>query len=158
MTEQNLVSANLTGATRDAALADIASCEAKLPFLIGLSPGDRVGLQKMGNIRRAFVEETVVVAAQNAQVLPASFDAAEYQKDKALFDQLVPIYDALQVLFEKVDDTLLALGSDLYSASLEVYGYVRAAGKSQALDSLRAQLKAARQKAPVKKPTSPATP
>ena len=156
MSDQNLVSATLSDADRDAALAAIATLETKLPFLLGLSMADRVNLQKMGNIRRTFVEQTVPIANQNAQVFPASFNLAEFTADMDLYHQLFPIMEDLKPLFEKLDDTLMALGSDLYAASLEAYGYIKQAGKSQGLDALREQLKASRQRAP--KPKTPPTP
>lgn len=155
MTEQNLISASITAANRDAAIADLVSFDAKLPFLLGLTPDERMELQKMGNIRRTFVEQTVGIAGANPQIFPASFDLAEFQKDMALYLMLAPIMDAIQLRFEKMNDTMLALGSDLYAASLEAYGYIKAAGKSQGLDALRQQLKAARQRAPQKKATPP---
>src|SRR5437868_6490022 len=77
MPEQNLVSATLSNADRDAAISTLADFEAKLPFLVGLTVDDRVNLQKMGNTRRAFVEQTVTVAGQNAQILPSTFDLKE---------------------------------------------------------------------------------
>jgi hypothetical protein len=156
MTDQNLVSASLSDADRDAALADLTDLETKLPFLVGLSIADRVNLNKMGNTRRSFVEQTVPIATQNAQVLPASFDLNEFKSDMALYHQLAPIMDALDRIHEKVNDTMMALGSDLYSAALEAYGYIKSAGKSQALDALREQLKASRARAPKAK-TPPTT-
>ena len=156
MSDQNLVSATLSDADRDAVLTALATIQSLLPFLLGLSMADRMNLNKMGNIRRSFVEQTVPVANQNAQVFPPSFDLAELTADLALYHQLATIMDTLKPLFEKIDDTVLALGSDLYSASLEAYGYIKSAGKSQGLDALREQLKAARQHAP--KPKPPQTP
>ncbi len=153
MSDQNLVSATLSDTDRDAVLTAIATIQTKLPFLVGLSMADRTNLNKMGNIRRSFVEQTVPVANQNAQVMPGSFDLAELTADLALYHQLAMITDTLKPLFEKIDDTMLALGSDLYSASLEAYSYIKSAGKSQGLDALREQLKAARQHAP--KPKQP---
>lgn len=155
MSDQNLVSATLTDADRDAVLAAIATIQTKLPFLIGLSMADRVNLQKMGNIRRSFVEQTVTIGNQNAQVLPASFHLGELNVDMDLYHQLAPVMDALKPVFEKLDDTLMALGSDLYAASLEGYGYIKAAGKSQGLDARREQLKASRQRAPKQKDVPP---
>ena len=155
MPDQNLVSATLSNADRDAVLAAIATIGTQLPFLIGLSPSDRINLQKMGPTRRSFVEQTVPIASQNAQVLPPSFNLAELTADMALYHQLAPIMDALKPVYEKLDDTLMAVGSDLYAASLEAYGYVKAAGKSQGLDTLREQLKASRQRAPKPKTDTP---
>lgn len=151
MSEQNLISAVLSDGDRDAAITALETFDAKLPFLLGLTPKDRQELQKMGDTRRAFVEQTVSVAAQNPQVFPASFDQAEFQKDMALYLQLAPIMDAIQIRFSKVSDTMMAVGSDLYDSALEAYSYIKAAGKSQGLDSLRAQLKASRQRAPQRK-------
>ena len=93
MSDQNLVSATLSDADRDAALAAIATLETKLPFLLGLSMADRVNLQKMGNIRRTFVEQTVPIANQNAQVFPASFNLTEFTADMDLYHQLFPIME-----------------------------------------------------------------
>ncbi len=155
MSDQNLVSATLSATDRDAVLLAISTITTKLPFLLGLSVNDRINLQKMGNIRRSFVEQTVPIANQNAQVLPASFNLGELTADMDLYHQLIPIMDALKPVFEKLDDTLMALGSDLYAASLEAYGYIKTAGKSQGLDALRDQLKASRQRAPKQKATPP---
>jgi hypothetical protein len=155
MSDQNLVSASLSNTDRDAVLLAISTITTKLPFLLGLSVDDRINLQKMGNVRRSFVEQTVPIASQNAQVLPASFDLNELTADMDLYRQLAPIMDALKPVFEKLDDTLLALGSDLYAGSLEAYGYIKVAGKSQGLDALRQQLKASRQHAPKQKDTPP---
>jgi hypothetical protein len=157
MSDQNLVSATLSNTDRDAVLLAISTITTKLPFLIGLSPGDRINLQKMGNVRRSFVEQTVPIASQNAQVLPASFDLNELTADMDLYRQLAPIMDALKPVFEKLDDTLLAVGSDLYAGSLEAYSYIKVAGKSQGLDALRQQLKASRQRAPKPKDNPPTT-
>lgn len=156
ISEQNLISATLTATDRDAALADLANFDAKLPFLLGLSVTDRQQLQKMGDTRRAFVEQTISIAGQNAQIFPASFDLAEFQNDMALYLMLAPIMDAITIRYERMNDTMMALGSDLYAAALEAYGYIKAAGKSQGLDALRAQLKASRQRAPQAKTPPPA--
>jgi hypothetical protein len=155
MSDQNLISAMLSNTDRDAAIADLAAVQTKLPFLLGLSIADRIELNKMGNTRRTFVEQTVPIASQNVQVFPASFDLAELQADMDLYHQLVPVMDALEQLHEKLNDTMMALGSDLYSASLEAYAYIKAAGKSQALDALREQLKTSRQRKPKAKTPPP---
>lgn len=154
MSDQNLVSATLSDTDRDAVLTALATTQTKLPFLVGLSMADRINLNKMGNIRRSFVEQTVPVANQNSQVMPGSFDLAELTADLALYHQLATIMDTFKTLFEKLDDTMLALGSDLYSASLEAYSYIKSAGKSQGLDALREQLKASRQRANQPKTTT----
>lgn len=44
---------------------------------------------------------------------------------------------SLSPLLDKLDDSLLAAGSDAYAQALEVYGYAKAAGTGDGLDQLR---------------------
>jgi hypothetical protein len=138
--QTNRVSATLSNADRDAVIAAIDTIHTKLPFLIDLTPQERRSLAKMGDESQAFVDKALQATAENPDVLPAAFDAAEYNADKTLFDQLAQITAPLNQLAEEFDDTVLALGSDLYTESLVVYGYLKAAGKGQALDGLKADM------------------
>ena len=111
---QNLVSAQLSAEDQAAVMAAIQVIRQKLPFLIDLSPEDRQSLLKMGDKSRAFVSQTLEVAAQNENFLPRSFDLAEFRRDTALLNQLAPIATALSQVAELVDDTVTAVGSDAY--------------------------------------------
>jgi len=117
-------------------LAALATIKEKLPFLIDISPEQRCSLPKMGDKSRAFVNMAVEVAAQNPDFLPRSFDVDEVRRDVALVEALQPIAFALTQLHELVDDTLLAAGSEAYTAALTIYNYARNSGKGQALDTV----------------------
>jgi hypothetical protein len=141
MAEQtNRISATLSDADRDLIIDGIKTIKNKLPFMIDLSPEERRTFAKMGDKSRTFVEKAAQAGAQNASLLPAAFDMAEYEKDAALYQQLSEIDPMLTQLHEKFNDTLLALGSDLYTEGLAVYTYLKVAGKGEALDELRAEL------------------
>jgi len=143
MSDQNPLSA-LSNTDRDAALAHLADFEAKLSFLIRLSV-DRRSLQKMGHKGRACVEGTVPIATQNAKLMTASFDVVALQRDMELYHQLAPIADALQHIYQKVNNTMLVLESDLYAASLEADACLKQAGETQGfLDALGGQLRNSR--------------
>lgn len=140
MSATNYVSATLTVEQQQAILASIAEIQKNLPFLSGLSAEERSGLAKMGTKSLAFVEQAVRAAEANAKVIPPAFDVVEFRRDLELWQTLQPV--ALQVvrLNELINDTLLALGSDLYTGGLATYAYLKAAGNVDGLDELKGQL------------------
>jgi hypothetical protein len=133
---ENRISASISNADQAAVMDAINTIRRKLDFLIDLTPDERHSLPKMGDKSRAFVSEALTVAQQNADILPASFDLPEMQKDVALATALEPIRAALTQLQELVEDTYLAAGSEAYSAALLIYQYARAGSKGAALDNL----------------------
>jgi hypothetical protein len=133
---ENRISASLPAPDATTILAALADIRKKLPFLIDLTPEERRNMLKMGDKSRAFVNQSLTVATQNADILPRAFDVDEFQKDVALLAALEPVMAALTQLQELIEDTYLEVGSEAYAAALAVYGYARAAGKGAALDGL----------------------
>jgi hypothetical protein len=132
----NQISATLTLADRDAALTAIATLKAKLPFLIDLTIEQRRALPKMGDKSRAFVSKALEVATQNLDFLPRSFDIEEMRKDVQLFEAMYPIVMAITQLQELLDDTYTTVGSEAYSAALQVYNYAKASGQGAGLEAV----------------------
>jgi hypothetical protein len=75
--------------------------------------------------------------AQNPQLLPASVDLAEAQRDLHALDVLRSRGARLRQLLGRLDDTETALGSDVMSASLEGYALLKVLGKGSGLEELR---------------------
>lgn len=132
----NLISASLSQADREAVMAAIATIREKLPFLIDLTPDERRTLPKMGDKSRAFVSKALEVATQNPDILPRAFDVDEMRRDVQLFEALYPVVQALTQLHELVEDTYMEVGSEAYAAALSVYSYAKAGGKVSGLDSI----------------------
>lgn len=130
----NRISASLSAADRQAVLDALQTVRQKLPFLVDLTPDERHTLPKMGDNSRAFVLQALEVATQNPDILPRSFDVEEMRKDVELLDALSPVRAAVSQLFELIDDSYMAVGSEAYSAALLVYQFARSAGKGAALD------------------------
>ena len=141
MSSGNLVSAALKSADQTAIIDALQTIRTKLPFLIPLTADDRRRLLKMGDGSRAFVEGALNGVRNNPRIFPASFDSAEFDADWALREALLPIIAQVEQLAELLDDTQMALGSDLMSAATAAYGYLQAEGAS-GNDSLRAALSA----------------
>lgn len=140
MPATNYVSAELTPADQTAVLAAIATIRTKLPFLMDLSDDERASLVRFGPKSHAFVGSALQAAQANAQIIPAALDLAEFARDYALWQTIQPIAVQLTQLHELFDDTMAAIGSDLYSEALAAYGYMKVAGSGPALDELKASL------------------
>ncbi|PHJ64158.1 hypothetical protein VF14_11330 [Nostoc linckia z18] len=134
------ISAILEQTQRDALLQAIATIKEKLPFLIDLTTEERQALPKMGDKSRAFVSKALEVATQNPEFLPRSFDLEEMRKDVQLFEALYPLLLSLTQLQELVDDTTLAVGSEAFTAALQVYNYAKVSGHVAGLDAVVAEM------------------
>jgi hypothetical protein len=118
----------------------VVTIKEKLPFLIDLSPEERKALPKLGDKSRAFVSKALEVATQNPDFLPRSFNLEEMRKDVQLFEAMYPIVMALQQLQKLLDDTYVTVGSEAYSAALQVYNYAKASGQGAGLEAVVGEL------------------
>lgn len=134
---QNLVSLQLGDEAWNQIDAALAVLEQRFAHFITLSPDERRSLAKMGDKSEAFCRQTLIIASQNPQLIPASIDVNEAQADLANLDKLRPRLQRLQNLLGKGNDTEMALGSDLYTFSLDAYALLKVAGKGAALEALR---------------------
>ena len=139
---QNLISMNLDAARLAETDAALTMLEQALSALVGLTGEQRQRLIKMGDKSEAFCRRALDVMGENPGVLSVNFDLAEVRRDLAAFDALRPRLIRLERLFEKANDSQMALGSDVMVAALEGYALLKIAGKGEGLESLRRTLSA----------------
>ena len=151
---QDLVSLQFAPADLDAVDSALAVLEAKLEALITLTAAERRKAIKMGDKSEVFCRQTELVLRQNPGIVPSNFDLAGLQEDLTALDALRPRLQRLRALTDRADDTELALGSDILSASLDGYALAKVGGKGTALDTL----KDAMQTRLSRKPRKPGTP
>lgn len=132
----NYISATLSLQARDEIMGAIEDIRAKLPFILDVAPKVKKSMPKMGDKSRAFVQKALDVAIQHPDFLPRSFDIAELQRDVHLFETIYPLAMALAQLQADLDDTLAAVGSDAFTAALQVYRHAKAHGDGSGLDTL----------------------
>jgi hypothetical protein len=121
-------------------LATLGQLEQQIPFLIGLSREDRLRLAKVGNLTRAFVDDTLATAVANPGIVPRSVDLADVQARAHTLDHLGEIKRAFQQLLEKVDDTETQLASDLYAVTRSVYSVMKTPVTVPGLNDQKARL------------------
>lgn len=137
---QNLISLGLTEADYAEIDAALAVLERHFKSLVDLSTAERRSLTKMGDKSEAFCRQALRVLDQNRQVLPPTLDLAEAQRDMAQLDALSMRAVRLGVLQGKLDDSLIALGSDVMSVALEGYALLRLVGAGSGLEQLRQEM------------------
>lgn len=122
---QRNVSAVLSAQDLQAVIQAIQQAEAKMPFLITLSLEERQELTKMGPKSVNFVSDAAETVKTFPNIIPPSFDKVEFTKDVDLVKALVTAKMYIDSLQQKVDDTLLEVGSEAMTKGLDVYAQVR---------------------------------
>ncbi len=153
----NRISAKLSDKDRAEILEAINLIKAKLPFLTSLTPEERKTMTKMGDRSQAFVTKALEVAKQNPDFLPRSFDLDEMRFDVELFEAMYPIVAAFAQLDTMLDDTYKIVGSEAYTAALQVYNYAKASGHQAGLAPAIEELGQRFARKPKKDKAQPAT-
>jgi len=134
---QNLISLDLSAddvAEFDAALAVI---ETFVKPLLSLTAEEAKGLSKMGDKSEQFCRQAAMLLGQNRDMLPATVPLDEMVSDLASFDVLRPRAVRLHDAVARLDDTLMALGSDVMVAASKGYGLMQMFGKDESLTMLQ---------------------
>lgn len=137
---QNLISMDLNAEQWAEVDNALATLEQMLAGLIALSPDERQRITKMGEKSEAFARHAVDVMGENLPILPRNLDMDEVRRDLRMHDALRPRVVRLTRLLEKANDTDMALGSDVMTAALEGYAFLKIAGKGEGLHGLRKAL------------------
>ncbi|KRC31527.1 MULTISPECIES: hypothetical protein [unclassified Lysobacter] len=147
---QNLIDLQLPAESLAAIDDALNVLESHLTALIALTPDQRRQLTKMGDKSEAFCRQAVHVLSENPGIVPRNFEIASLHRDLAALDALRPRAQRLMRLSERVQDSEMALGSDLMTNALEGYAFLKIAGKGAGLDALRQMLSARFNRSPSK--------
>lgn len=145
---QNRITLDVTDqqyAEVDAALTTI---ENHLAGLTDLTQSERRGLLKMGDKSEAFCRQTLVVLAQNPNVVPPGLSLADAEDDLHHLEQLRIRSARVRKLLGRMDDSEIALGSDVMNAALNGYNLLKLMGKGSGLVALRQDISARFARAP----------
>jgi hypothetical protein len=129
MPNDNRISAAVTAADKAAILTKINEINALLPFLVNLTKDERIQLPKLGPASLGFDEQCASYMSTAPNLVPPFVDPAEVTKDRALRLILADIWRELRKLCEKVDDTLMLVGSEIWMADLSFYQTVKQASR-----------------------------
>jgi len=120
--------------------AALNALEASMAGVVALTIDQRRELTKMGDKSEAFCRQAVDAFRENPGVLPRNFDLDGFVRDMLAFDVLRPRAIRLERMLQKVQDTQMALGSDLMTNALDGYAVLKVAGKGEGLEKMRDML------------------
>jgi hypothetical protein len=129
MPNDNRISAEVTPANKTAMLTKLTEIEDLLPFLINLTKDERIQLPKLGPASLSFDEQCASYMASAPNLVPPFVTVAEVSKDRALRLVLADLLREARKLCEKLDDTLMLVGSEIWMADLSFYQTVRQAAR-----------------------------
>lgn len=129
MPYENL-SASLSDLDRDKIMSDLNEIKSLLPFLINLSLIER---QQKGSVLRfnlSFIVNTLEIARHQPALIPSAISLSEWEKDLQLYQQLQIVRLAVNQLAEALNDTHIALHSELVNTSISFRKVVKGLAKT----------------------------
>lgn len=134
---QNLISLDITPDAIAKVDEAIQTLEAFTAPFITLTNQQKQELFKMGDKSILFCQQTAMVLEQNQDVLPPTFDYEEMKTDLADHAAIAPRVLRIREVLAKMEDTQIALGSDVMVASSEGYALMKLFGKAEGLTELQ---------------------
>jgi len=131
---QNLVSLLITKDQQSALMALLVQFLQILQGLIDLEPEQRARLITKGAGSDRFVRIVILALQQNPDIVPRNLDVAEAQADLDALEMLEPIVTMLRQVLSRVEDTQMALGSDLMVFANKGYALMQANGSAAGLE------------------------
>jgi len=99
------------------------------PYLINLTPDERVQLPKMGDKSISFVTKGAEYLRVPGTPAPPYVESAELDIDLSAFETIRQIRQVAQPIVDMLDDTMLLCGSEAYVSVLAFYTYLKGAAK-----------------------------
>ena len=116
---------NLGAADLSSLIGALGKLQQQMPYLVGLSRGERRKLPKVGPLTRSFVADALATAQTNPGLLPRSIDITGLRSRADTLDRLGEVKRTLAQFLEKVDDTEVLLASEVYAAARTVYAVMK---------------------------------
>ena len=123
------ISAAISPEEIDQITADLASLQAKMPFVVKLSTAVKKTMPKLEDGRSPFVTKCLFYARKESKILPPYTNLDELERDLALFNNLQNLAKELNRMADMINDTRIAAGSDAYVAALSIYNAAKQAAK-----------------------------
>ncbi|OYX84935.1 MAG: hypothetical protein B7Y83_06470 [Flavobacteriales bacterium 32-34-25] len=117
----NRVNTTATAAQLTAVKAAFQTILTNLPFLVGLTADERKSLNAIDVNNKAFTEDALNAAVNNATLVPGYISVPNMQSDLTLFAQMDEISGLANQLCERIEDTKMLAGSEAYNTALSLY-------------------------------------
>jgi hypothetical protein len=123
----------LTEAQLTSITGSLSTINNTLDFLVGLTPEESQRYMKMGNKSRSFVEDAIKIGIENPGMLPRSVDPEQLGGKLGLSGQLRDIHRIVSQLNERLYDTLMVAGAELFDDARLIYKLTKTKVKPEGL-------------------------
>ena len=120
---------NITPAQKTAILAKIAELAALFTWTIGLSDDERRTLPKLGDKTAGWDEKIAGYMASRPELVPSYVDTTTLTQNRQVWRDLGDLKRALADITQRLDDTDMKVGSQVYKPDLAIYNSVGEAAK-----------------------------
>ena len=117
----NRLNITATAAQITAVKTALQTINTNMPFLIGLTVDERIALPAIDVNNKAFTEDAINAAVNNPSLVASYLSVPNMQNDMALYTQLDEIKGLVNQLLEKIEDTQLLAGSEVYVSGLAFF-------------------------------------
>lgn len=122
----------ITAAQKAAIKTAADTIRTNLSFLINLSLEERKSLRKIGSKRLGYVKDVLDGSKANPSSIPSAINMAEFDKDVQGYADMSEIAALLRPLFEAIEDTTIAVGSEATRTADQCYKNLKANAKGNA--------------------------
>ena len=124
------ISVTLDQAQLNQILTQVKALKTSLSFLVGLTPDEKKKMRKMGDKLTSYVLDVRTLASTYPGSLPSDINIAEFNKDVDLVVKLDAIMAELRPLYNKLEDTNIAVGNEAIRVSDVCYGFLKYAARN----------------------------
>ena len=142
---------SITDAEIQSATAALAKLRRQMPFIVTLTPPERVAARSVTKKKVLDTQTRVVLARQHSDGLPPSFDLAAFEREVVFLTALQGWLATVTQLQSDLSDTFLAVGTHAVQTGKVAFGHLQVmAGASGDISQALRQTKVRAQKTKAK--------
>lgn len=131
----NKISTSITNKDVEEIISHVDQINKKLKDLVTLSEEEKRAIPHMGKETIAFVFNALEEAEMEPSLVPTKVDLDEMKKDIDLISAIDKIYQPLNKLVKKLEDSALLASSEAYFPALAIFNSIKNAHRKVNIDS-----------------------
>ena len=124
------ISVSLDQTQLNTILTQVKALKSSLAFLVALSSEEKQKMRKMGDKLTSYVLDVRTLANTYPGSIPSDVNVVEFNKDVDLIVKLDAIMAELRPLYNKLEDTNIAVGNESIRVADVCYGFLKYAARN----------------------------
>jgi len=124
------ISSVLSTETIEQIIQRVKEIETLMPFMVNLTPAERMSIPKLGRKSAQFVESAMGYSEKFPDLVPNFLNMSSGKKKLEVVKFLYEVMEVLNPLWEKINDTYCAVGAEAHAQARIFYRSVKSAARS----------------------------